>query len=116
MIVHTLFALDSQFQPHRQMVGDYSISADKLAYSFTLRDGLKFHDGQAVRGADCVASLKRWMARDSLGQTLATVTNEAAGADNKTFTIRLKDPFPLLPAALPKLPTPPPSLPPAPPP
>src|SRR5215831_10791716 len=58
MLFDTLFALDSKFKPHPQMVGDYSVSPDKLRYSFTLRDGLKFHDGQPVRGADCVASLK----------------------------------------------------------
>jgi peptide/nickel transport system substrate-binding protein len=96
MVFDTLFALDSKFKPHPQMVGDYSISPDKLLYSFTLRDGLKFHDGQPVRGVDCVASLKRWMARDALGQTLATVVEEMTGGDGKSFTIRLKEPFPLL--------------------
>ena len=70
MIFDTLFALDSKFQPYPQMVGDYSISPDKLTYQFSLRDALKFHDGTPVRGADCVASLRRWMARDSLGQAL----------------------------------------------
>ncbi len=64
MVFDALFALDDKFQPHPQMVGDYSISPDKLLYSFSLRDGLKFHDGQPVRGRDCVASLKRWMARE----------------------------------------------------
>jgi len=67
MIFDTLFALDSKFKPQPQMVGDYSISPDKLVYRFALRPGLKFHDGQPVRGADCTASLRRWMARDSLG-------------------------------------------------
>src|SRR5467141_5063771 len=103
MVFDTLFALDSKFKPHPQMVGDFSISPDKLVYSFTLRDELKFHDGQPVRGADCVASLKRWMARDSLGQTLATVIDEMTGADDKNFTIRLKEPFPLLLAGLAKV-------------
>ena len=37
MVFDTLFALDSKFKPHPQMVGDYSISPDKLHYSFTLR-------------------------------------------------------------------------------
>jgi len=96
MVFDTLFALDSKLKPHPQMVGDYSISPDKLRYAFTLRDGLKFHDGQPVRGADCVASLKRWMARDALGQTLATVIDEMTGGDERNFTIRLKQPFPLL--------------------
>ena len=64
MVFDTLFALDSKLQPQPQMVGDYSISADKLLYSFTLRNGLKFHDGEPVRAKDCVASISRWCARD----------------------------------------------------
>src|SRR5258708_32432098 len=59
MVFDTLFALDAKFAPHPQMVGDYAISPDKLVYNFTLRDGLRFHDGQSVRGVDCVTSLKR---------------------------------------------------------
>src|SRR6266566_4515152 len=103
MVFDTLFAIDAEFAPHPQMVGDYRISADQLLYTFTLRDGLKFHDGQPVRGADCTASLKRWMARDSFGQTLATVIDEMKGGDDKSFTIRLKEPFPLLIDALAKV-------------
>ncbi len=103
MVFDALFALDDKFQPHPQMVGDYRISPDKLLYSFTLRDGLKFHDGQPVRGRDCVASLKRWMARDSFGQTLAGSVDEMKGGDDKSFTIRLKEPFPLLISALAKV-------------
>ena len=96
MVFDTLFALDSKFNPHPQMVGDYHVSDDKLTYQFTLRDGLKFHDGQPVRGADCTASLKRWMARDALGQTLAKSVAEMKGGDGKDFSIHLKEPFPLL--------------------
>jgi peptide/nickel transport system substrate-binding protein len=96
MIFDTLFALDSKFRPQPQMVGDFSISPDKLQYRFALRPGLKFHDGQPVRGADCVASLRRWMARDALGQALAATLDEMTGGDDAAFTIRLKEPFPLL--------------------
>ena len=103
MVFDTLFALDSKFKPHPQMVDDYSLSPDRLLYTFTLRDGLKFHDGQSVRGEDCVASLKRWMARDSFGQTLAPTVDEMKGGDDKSFTIRLKEPFPLLIDALAKV-------------
>jgi peptide/nickel transport system substrate-binding protein len=103
MVFDTLFAIDDKFRPHPQMVGDFSVSPDKLSYSFTLRDGLKFHDGQPVRGADCVASLKRWMARDALGQTLAGDIDEMKGGDDKNFSIRLKEPFPLLIEAIAKV-------------
>ena len=103
MVFDTLFALDDKFQPHPQMVGDYHVSDDKLTYSFKLRDGLKFHDGQPVRGIDCTASLNRWMARDSFGQTLAAEIAEMKGGDDKSFSIRLKQPFPLLISAIAKV-------------
>src|ERR1700693_5378445 len=103
MVSDTLFAIDSKFKPHPQMVGEFDISPDKLHYSFVLRDGLKFHDGQPVRGADCIASIKRWMARDALGQTLATVVAEMKGGDDKNFSINLKEPFPLLVDGLAKI-------------
>ena len=96
MVFDTLFAIDAKFRPHPQMVGEFEVSPDKLNYKFALRDGLKFHDGQSVRGADCVASLKRWMARDALGQTLAAAIAEMQGGDDKKFSIHLKEPFPLL--------------------
>ena len=103
MLFDTLFALDDKFEPHPQMVGDYHVSRDNLTYTFVLRDGLRFHDGQAVRGADCTASLRRWMARDSCGQALAAAIAEMKGGDDRTFSIRLKRPFPLLIGALAKV-------------
>jgi peptide/nickel transport system substrate-binding protein len=96
MVFDTLFAIDSKFQAHPQMVDGFEVSPDKLTYSFVLRNGLKFHDGQPVRGADCIASIKRWMARDALGQTMATVVTEMKGGEDKNFSINLKEPFPLL--------------------
>src|SRR5438105_9513333 len=71
MVFDTLFAIDSKFKPHPQMAEGFEISSDKLNYSFVLRDGLKFHDGQPVRGADCAASIERWVARDARGQKMA---------------------------------------------
>src|ERR1700731_1477456 len=80
MVFDTLFALDATFKPQPQMVGDYSISADRLTYRFKLRDGLGFHDGAPVRGNDCVASLRRWMARDTLGQVLVKSIDQMTGS------------------------------------
>jgi peptide/nickel transport system substrate-binding protein len=106
MIFDTLFALNSGFKPRPQMVSDYSVSPDGLIYRFTLRDGLKFHDGQPVSGADCIASLRRWMARDGLGQTLASDVDNMTATGDRDFTIRLKEPFPLLVNALAKVSSP----------
>src|SRR5438477_12590667 len=65
MVYDTLFAIDEKLQIQPQMVDKHEVSADKLTYSFTLRDGLKWHDGQPVTAADCIASIKRWGAKDS---------------------------------------------------
>src|SRR5688572_13727045 len=62
MVYDTLFALNAQLEAKPQMVEKHSVSADGLTYSFTLRPGLKWHDGTPVTAADCVQSIKRWMA------------------------------------------------------
>ena len=103
LVFDTLFALDDKFKPHPQMVGEWNVSPDKLTYTFVLRDGLKFHDGQPVRGIDCTTSIKRWMARDGLGQTMATAIADMEGGTDKKFTIKLKTAFPLLIDALAKV-------------
>jgi peptide/nickel transport system substrate-binding protein len=103
MIYDTLFATDAKFQIQPQMVDKYELSADKLTYTFTLRDGLKFHDGQPVRSADCIASLMRWSKRDALGQKLAESTEAWTAVNDKTFRLKLKKPFPLTLSALGRL-------------
>jgi len=95
MVYDTLFAMDQDLVPHPQMVESYTLSPDKLKYTFVLRAGLKWHDGAPVRAADCIASLKRWEKRDPLGQKLAEVTVSMDKVDDKTFTITLKEPFAL---------------------
>src|SRR5271155_2352723 len=96
LVFDTLFALDKNFKPQPQMVDRWHASDDKLTYSFVLRDGLKWHDGQPVRAADCVASIERWGKRDTLGQKLMEAVGEMQAVDDKTFTIKLKSPFPLI--------------------
>ena len=58
MVYDTLLAIDANFKVQPQMA-DWKVSDDKLTYTFTLRDGLKWHDGTPVTAEDCVASLKR---------------------------------------------------------
>src|SRR5204862_3007767 len=70
MVYDTLFAMDAKFQVKPQMIDKWDVSRDNLTYTFTLRDGLKFHDGAPVRSADCIASIDRWSKRDALGQRL----------------------------------------------
>ncbi len=60
MVYDTLFAVNEKFEVQPQMVDTWNLSDDKLTYTFTLRDGLKWHDGEPVKSADCIASIERW--------------------------------------------------------
>jgi peptide/nickel transport system substrate-binding protein len=92
MIYDTLIAHDSKFQPKPQMA-DWVLSSDRLTYTFTLRDGLKFHDGAPVTSNDVVASIKRWAQRDTGGQIIMSLTNTLDAPDAKTVVWKLARPF-----------------------
>ncbi|PYO03350.1 MAG: peptide ABC transporter substrate-binding protein, partial [Candidatus Rokuibacteriota bacterium] len=102
MVYDTLFANDAHLQPRPQMVDKYTVSRDRMKWSFTLRDGLQFHDGQPVTAEDCVASLQRWGKRDSLGRMLLAATGKLQSTDKKTFVLELKSPFGIVLEALAK--------------
>ncbi|MBR0695208.1 ABC transporter substrate-binding protein [Bradyrhizobium lablabi] len=95
MVYDTLLATDSNFKIQPQMA-DWKISDDKLTYTFTLRDGLKWHDGAPVTAEDCVASLRRWGKADGMGQKLMDFVASLEATDAKTITLKLKEPYGLV--------------------
>jgi len=96
MIWDTLYGFDQDYKPQPQMVEGHAVEDGGRRVTMRLREGLKFHDGEPVRARDCVASIRRWAARDALGQVLMATTDELAAADDRTIVFRLKRPFPLL--------------------
>ena len=96
MVYDTLLGIDSSFKVQPQMA-DWTVSADKLTYTFTLRDGLKWHDGAPVTAEDCVASLKRWgTSVDGMARKLMDFTAGIEAADTKTIVFKLKEPYGLV--------------------
>src|SRR5260370_6528205 len=102
LIYDTLFALDGKLEPKPQMVESWTVSDDQLTWTFKLRDGLKWHDGQPVTTADVLPSIKRFTDKDALGGLLARSTKEMTAVDDRTFRIVLKEPFGLMLKALAK--------------
>jgi len=95
-----LYGVDSQFRPQPQMAEGHTVSGDGLVWTIRLREGLRFHDGEAVRGADVVASLERWMVRDPMGQMVRALRQELAAPDDRTVRLTLSAPYPKLLLAL----------------
>ncbi|MBV9833385.1 MAG: ABC transporter substrate-binding protein [Alphaproteobacteria bacterium] len=96
LVWDTLFSVDEKFEVKPQMVDTWKVSDDKLTWTFTLREGLEWHDGKPVTAEDCVASIKRWGAKDSMGQKLLGVTQDLKVVDAKTFQLVLKEPYGLV--------------------
>jgi len=96
MVWDTLFGVNAAQQAKPQMAEGYTVSDDGRTYLIRLRDGLKWHDGEPVRAQDCAASLARWAARDTFGQTVQKVVDAWGTADDRTIKVTLKQPFPLL--------------------
>ena len=102
MVYDTLFGQDQNYRPTLQMLESYQVEKGGLEWRMTLRQGLKFHDGERVLSKDAAASIRRWARRDVFGQAMAAVTEEITTPDDRTLVIRLKSPFPLLAEALSK--------------
>src|ERR1700748_1422678 len=100
LVWDTLYGVDANLQPQRQMVESEEVTDDGLVWTFRLRPGLKFHDGEPVRAKDVVASLTRWAARDPMGIMLKGIQNELTAVDDRTFKWVLKQPYPKMMLAL----------------
>ena len=100
MVYDTLYGLNGKLQPSGQMVAGHVVDDAGKRWTLTLRDGLKWHDGTPVLARDCVASIRRWGAKDVYGQSLISATASLEAPDDKRIVFRLKYPFPLLPDAL----------------
>jgi peptide/nickel transport system substrate-binding protein len=100
MVWDTLFATDANLQIKPQMVDRHTVSRDAMKYAFTLRDGLRFHDGAPVTAEDCVASLLRWGKKDPLGKLMLAATGKLQATDKKSFVLELKEPFGMVLEAL----------------
>jgi peptide/nickel transport system substrate-binding protein len=106
LIWDTLYGTDENLEPKPQMVESHEATDGAKTWTFKLRAGLKFHDGEPVRAKDVVASLNRWMKRDAMGILIASQMDALEAADDRTFRFRLNKPFPKMLFALAKGSTP----------
>ncbi|MDX2155239.1 MAG: ABC transporter substrate-binding protein [Hyphomicrobiaceae bacterium] len=106
LVWDTLYGLDGKLQPKRQMAESEEVSADGLTWTFKLREGLKWHDGEKVTAKDVVASITRWTHRDAMGQMLKAINKELTAVDDRTLKWVLSKPYPKMLYALGKVGTP----------
>ena len=67
-IFETLFTINAKFEPVPELVQSYTLSDDRKTYTFVLREGIHFHDGQLLTADDVVASMNRWLTTSTQGK------------------------------------------------
>lgn len=72
----------------------YKVSEDGLVYTFTLREGVKFHNGEAVTAEDVIYSLNRCAEHsgDSALKSAFSAIRDLQAIDEKTVSFRLDQP------------------------
>lgn len=87
-----LFKLTDDGKVEPLLATKYTTSEDGLTYTFTLRDGVKFHSGKALTSADVKSSIERVTAEDSQSarKSQLAVISDIATPDDKTVKITLK--------------------------
>ncbi len=100
MVWDTLYGIDASLTPKPQMCEGHEVDAAFKTWTFKLRAGLKFHDGETVTTRDVIPSLERWMVRDTMGQQIKLRLDALEALDDRTFRIRLNKPFPKMLFAL----------------
>lgn len=92
-IYEGLVTVDQDVIPIPMLAENWSISADGLSYVFTLRQGVRFHNGKEMTSADVVASLERYREHGATRNKLASVASIEATGDYEV-TLILSEPTP----------------------
>jgi len=73
------------------------VSKDGLSYSFTIRKGVKLHNGRDLNAEDVVASLQRWMELSPRGKSVGKEVESLSAKGPLGVELKLKNPYaPLL--------------------
>jgi peptide/nickel transport system substrate-binding protein len=103
MVFEPLYGRDANGVPRPQMVESDQMEDGGKRWTMRLRQGLLFHDGESVRAQDCVASIERWLKRDTMGVTLTARLEALEATDDRTISWRFSQPFPHMRALLSKV-------------
>ena len=91
-IYDTLVAWDREGNIAPQMADAWEFEEGGKRLVMTLRDGLKFHDGNAVTIEDVIASIDRWREKDNYGKLFNQHMVEMKRMDEETFSVEFTQP------------------------
>ncbi|AFS78149.1 putative peptide ABC transporter substrate-binding protein [Gottschalkia acidurici 9a] len=87
----TLYTLDKDYKPTPMLAKSVDISEDNKTYTFTLREGVKFHNGKEMTSEDVEASMNRWLEKSSRAKSLIP-NAKFVKSDKYVVTLNLETP------------------------
>ena len=93
-----VFAWDSALQSQPQLVEEWSMTDDAKSYTFTIREGMTFHDDDTVTTDDVLASIARYEQRQPIGISIRQLGDPSySKVDDVTFQMNMGKTFGLVP-------------------
>ena len=96
-IFEKLFELDENGEPKCQLCESYDVNSDNTEWTFHIRTGVKFHNGETMDADDVAASMNRWYSKSTIAQKAIQTTSQFEAVDDSTVKIKLDAPCLLLP-------------------
>ena len=88
----TLYAFDSKYKPQPFLATGEKVEDGGKKLVISLRQGVKFHNGQEMTSADVVASLKRWGEFGARGSLLMKKATSLTATGKYEITLVLSEP------------------------
>lgn len=83
---------DGLVGPH--IAKSWQVSADNLTYTFTIRDDVKFHDGNIMKASDVAFSMNRMLAiGEGYAYLYKGIVKDAVAKEDATVVMTLEKPF-----------------------
>ena len=93
-IYESLLRYDENLDPMPGLAREWTVSDDGLTYTFTLQDGVTWHDGEAFSAADVVFSHDVFLREtSSRWRTVLEHVESITATDDRTVVYQLKTPF-----------------------
>ncbi len=92
-IFESLVSLDDKFELHPKLAAEWSVNPEATEYTFKLRDGVKWHDGEPFTSADVKFTFDTYLPLGPQSSSYAKYIESVETPDDSTVIVKFNTPF-----------------------